>query len=181
MQGQGIDEVIFGGLRSTLNGRVSDISGVVSDGHYCCALRVLDFEVGFRLVGGTAPALSAFCSPKLKMAGARVALVGCPVERLRPILKEVVRRERLLHSPLGGPFALDAEANRGSYVFAGLSESNVDAWVQLCTSAGMAEVHLIGWEKSPGRYEPNPALFPHGLAGLGTFSDTADKRGQFHR
>ncbi|MHB8903191.1 MAG: hypothetical protein ACYC6Y_30895, partial [Thermoguttaceae bacterium] len=98
--------------------------------------------------------------------GAAAALVACPAGRLRPVLQQLLKNEGQPWSELGGPFALDAPANRGSYVFAGVSEKNVDRWIQLARRGGIECIHLSGWEASLGHYEPHPALFPNGLVGL---------------
>ncbi len=81
-------------------------------------------------------------------------------------MQQLVRNEGLPYSALGGPFALDAEDNRGSYVFATVSEQDVDAWIDLARRGGIQTVHMSGWEQSLGHYEPAKRLFPNGLAGL---------------
>jgi len=145
----------------------SYISGMVADDDFAACVRVLDLKSNLLVHGGPSPRFEVQCDAKQGIVGARFALVGCPTGRLRSVLQEVLKDEGVLHSPLGGPFAFDAEENRGSYVFAyGLSEANADEWVALAKKAGFAQVHLIGFEKSLGHYEPNPKLFPNGLAGL---------------
>ena len=87
-------------------------------------------------------------------------MVGCPASELRTILKEVVRQEGLPYSPLGGPWALDAEENRGSYLFATVSEKNVDQWIVMAQQAHIACLHFIGWEQSLGHYQREPICIP---------------------
>jgi len=145
----------------------SRMSGVVADDDFAACVRVLDLKSRLLLHGGPSPRFEVQCEAKHGIVGARFALVGCPTSGLRPVLQEIVREEGLPYSPLGGPFALDAGENRGSYVFAyGLSEKNADAWVALAKKAGFAQVHIIGFGRSLGHYEPRPNLFPNGLAGL---------------
>ncbi|HUT36160.1 MAG TPA: hypothetical protein VNE39_21915 [Planctomycetota bacterium] len=147
----------------------SHLSGVAADDDFAACVRVVDLKSNLLVHGGPSPRFEVRCEAKHGIVGARFALVGCPTSQLRSVLQEVVRDEGLPSSPLGGPFALDAEENRGSYVFAyGLSEQNADEWVALAKKAGFAQVHLIGFEKSLGHYEPRPNLFPNGLAGLKT-------------
>ena len=105
------------------------------------------------------------------LPGAKIAVAGCPTREVREVLKEIVQAEGLPWSPLGGPFALDAEENRGSYLFAVVSESNVDEWIELGRRGGFAEIHLCPWWHRLGHYEPDPNLFPHGLAGLKQVTD----------
>ena len=161
-----IDEVCFAAVRLDLPGRVSTISGIAASEEFAVSARALNLKVNLRLDGGSKPFLRLTASARRGLVGAKVALVGCPTENLRSILQEVVRSEGLPYSPLGGPFALDAEENRGSYVFATVSEANVDAWIALARKAGLAQIHLIGWEQSLGTYEPRQDLYPHGLEGL---------------
>ena len=67
---------------------------------------------------------------------------------------------------MGGPWALDAERNRGSYVFADVSEKNIDDWIALAKLGGIEQIHFIGWEQTLGHYAPRKDAFPHGLAGM---------------
>lgn len=166
-----IDEVSFGAVRLALPGRASGISGIVFGDDFAASARALDLRVSLRLQGGPRPVLQPVASARGGIAGggvagARAAIVGAPGGAIREILQEVVLREGLPSSPLGGPFALDAEENRGSYVFAAVSEANVEEWIALAKKAGLAQIHLIGWERSLGHYEPRPDLFPNGLEGL---------------
>ena len=165
VRGDGADELVFGALRLSLNKHVSWMSGVASDGEFAVCVRALNLKANLRL-GGVPSHFKPVCYAKYGMVGARIALAGCAADRLRPVLQDLVREEGLPWSPLGGPFALDAEENRGSYVFATVSETNVDQWIALAKKAGLAQIHLIGWEQSLGHYEPRKDLFPHGLEGL---------------
>lgn len=144
----------------------SPLSGVAADDDFAACVRALDLKGNLRLHGGARSRFEMCFEAKHGMTGAKFALVGCPTVRLRGVLQELVRGEGLLGSPLGGPFALDAEENRGSYVFASVSEANVDSWIALAKKAGLAQIHFIGWERSLGHYEPRKDLFPGGLDGM---------------
>ena len=160
-----VDELAFLILRVKPMKRVSGISGVAADDDFAVCLRALNLQVGVH-IGGSPPILRAVCYPRYGLKGAKVALIGCPVRDLRSVLKEVVRREGLPYSPLGGPFAMDAEENRLSYIFATVSERNVDEWIKLARKAGMGIIHIIGWWHTLGHYEPRSDLFPNGLEGM---------------
>ena len=160
------EEVSFGVVRVALSKRTNSMAGVASDDEFGAAARALNLQANLRLHGGPAPLLLPYAEAKHGLVGAKVALVGCPAQEMRAVLKDLVRQEGLLWSPLGGPFALDAEENRGSYVFASISEQNADAWITLAKKAGMAEIHLMGFERSLGHYEPRKEMFPNGLEGL---------------
>jgi len=62
--------------------------------------------------------LTASCFSRFGFAGAQAALVGCPPDELRKALQEAVAQApELPKSSLGGPWAWDAPATRGSYLF----------------------------------------------------------------
>lgn len=163
--GEQIDELHFLNLKVTPSKYVSGMSGVAGDDDFAFCLRALNLQVNVR-VGGSPALLRATCYQNYGFDGASAVLVGCPANKLRSILKEVVRKGRLPRSPLGGPFALDADENRVSYIFAVVSEENVDEWIKLAKKAGIGMIHLIGWWRTLGHYEPKPSLFPNGLDGL---------------
>lgn len=161
-----IEEVSFAVVRLDLPGRTSSMSGVAAGETFAVSVRALNLQTNLQLQGGAQPLLCPTASKKQGLVGAKIAWVACPVVQIRPILQEVIRSEGLAVSPLGGPFALDAEENRSSYVFATVSEANVDDWVALAKKAGLTQIHLIGWEKSLGTYQPRLDLYPHGIDGL---------------
>jgi len=161
-----IEEISFGCVRVTLGKFTNSMSGIASDGEFSAAARALNLQTSLRLHGGAAPLLAPFCESKYGLVGAKVALAACPAGEMREVLKDVVKNEGLLWSPLGGPFAADAEENRGSYIFTYMTEKTADEWIAMAKKAGMAEVHLMGFEKSIGHYEPRTDAFPGGLAGL---------------
>ncbi|MGQ9505362.1 MAG: hypothetical protein ACUVQG_08745 [Thermogutta sp.] len=115
---------------------------------------------------GQLAAVSAVASKEHGLVGASVVLVGCPAAQVRSVLQEALEQEGAVRSPVGGPWALDAPETEGSYVFATASEQTVDAWIDLAKRAGIAQIHLIGWEQTLGHYQPRKNLFPNGLDGL---------------
>ena len=141
------------------------MSGVASDAEFAFALRALNLQA-LGTVGGKPACLSAAASRRHRLAGAKVGLAAGPVSEIRQVLKDMLEDEGATRSPLGGPWALDAEQNRGSYVFADVSEKNVDDWIALATLGGIRQIHFIGWEQTLGHYFPRKDAFPHGLAGL---------------
>lgn len=171
-----VEELVFSSLYVKPSKYVSGMSGVAADEDFAVCLRALSLQVEAS-VAGAPPLLRAACYPKYGLVGAKVALFGCPREELRSVLKEVVRNEGLPYSPLGGPWALDAEENRGSYVFASVSEDNVEDWISLAKKAGLAQIHIHGWWRSLGHYEPRQDLFPNGLAGLKTVVEKIHEAG----
>jgi hypothetical protein len=141
------------------------MSGVAADAGFAFALRALNLQA-MGTVGGKPAWLSATASRRHGLAGAKVGLAAGPAGEIRQALKEMLEAEGATRSPLGGPWALDAPRNRGSYVFADVSEKNVDDWIALARLAGIQQIHFIGWEQTLGHYSPRKDAFPHGLDGL---------------
>ncbi len=125
--------------------------------------------------------LRAMCYPRFGFAGAKVALIGCPQSQLRQVIQEVVNdTESLPHSSIGGPWALDAAINRGSYLFnfGGLSEAKVDDWIQLAQSLGVNQIDFHGGNSFRfGDCQPNPETYPDGFASLRAVTDRLHEAG----
>ena len=160
-----VEEIRLVDLAVTASKYVSVMSGVATDGEFAACLRALNLQVRGQIAERPA-VLAGSCYKKYGLVGAKFALVGCPHAELRDVLKEVVRNEGLPYSPLGGPWALDAEENRGSYLFAYVTEENVDEWIRLAKLGGLTHMHLNGWFQSLGHYQPRESAFPNGLDGL---------------
>jgi hypothetical protein len=112
--------------------------------------------------------LHASCYPRYGVENASVAMVGTRFAELREELQRVVAASpELPHSPLGGPWAMDAPENRNSYLFGVATEENVDEWIQLCQDCGIGQLHFCGGGAfRVGDYEPNPAMYPDGIASV---------------
>ena len=156
--GEGVEECRFVHLPLT-------VKGVPEEPFAACAL-ALNLQAEVRGLPQASKQLEARCYPRFGFAGAKVALVGCPQAELRQVLQAVVTAAPdLPHSPTGGPWALDAEINRGSYLFAPISEKTADDWIKLAQSMGINQIDFDGMSRY-GDAEPFPALYPNGRAGL---------------
>ncbi|NOY79522.1 MAG: hypothetical protein GXP31_00815 [Kiritimatiellaeota bacterium] len=133
---------------------------------FCAVARNLQTRVD-ELPGPQARLFSA-CYPKFGTVGSSVAVAGRRFCELRSVLREVVAASPdLPHSPLGGPWALDAPANRGSYLFGVATEETVDEWIGLCRDFGCGQLHFCGGGAFRlGDYTPAPNLFPDGVDSL---------------
>ena len=161
-----IDEVTFVTLPVALSRYVSAMSCHVGDDEFGVCLRALDLDTRVTIgrVGGRA--LRASAVRDYGFPGCKAALVAAPADRLRQALGRMVRREGVPYSRLGGPFGLDARETRGSYMFARVSEANVEEWIDVVRRAGFTHVHFSGWARSLGHYEPREKLFPGGIEGM---------------
>ena len=167
--GEGVDECTFVQLPLALK-------GVAEEPFAACAL-ALNLRTNVRQLPGASKLLEASCYPRFGFAGAKVALIGCPSDELRRVLQAVVRdAPELPRSPIGGPWAADAEINRGSYLFAPISEKTADAWIALAQSLGISQIDFDGMSRY-GDAEPFPSLYPNGRAGLKAVVDKVHAAG----
>jgi hypothetical protein len=126
--------------------------------------------------------LQATCYSRFCMPGAKAAVIVCPPPQLREVMKQVVLGcDELPHSPMGGPWALDAPANRGSYIIdctGKTGEGQIDAWIDLLRTIGINQLDIhCGACLRFGDYTPNPEVHPRGLASVRAMNDKLHKAG----
>ncbi len=158
VHGEGVEELVFADFPLTLKANPAEpFAG--------CAL-ALNLQTNVRDIPGASSRLWAACYPRFGLAGAKVALIGCPPGELRRVLQEAVSAAPdLPHSPIGGPWALDAEINRGSYLFnfGDMSEDKVDGWIKLARDLGITQIDFHGGSSFRfGDCQPNPKTYPQG-------------------
>ncbi len=160
VRGAGVEELDFADVPLTL-------MAAPTESFAGCAL-ALNLQTNVRDIPGASRRLWAACYPRFGFVGAKVALIGCPSQALRRVLQEVVSAAPdLPHSPLGGPWALDASANRGSYLFnfGNLSEAHVQEWIDLAHRLGVTQIDFHGGNSFRfGDCLPNPQTYPQGWA-----------------
>lgn len=167
--GDGVEELLFANVPLTLKGEAQEPFAA-------CAL-ALNLQTDVRALPRAMSWLQASCYPRFGFVGAKVALIGCPQSELRRAMQEVVRAAPdLPHSPVGGPWALDAEITRGSYLFAKISEQTADEWIKFALSLGMKQINFDGMSRY-GDAEPFPKMYPHGRAGLKAVVDKVHAAG----
>ena len=167
VEGEGVESVTFLSLTVQPGKHASDTSGAVAGDDWGVCLRELNLQTQVS-VGGGPPTLRASGTAEYGLVGSKAGLVVATADQLRPALQEMLKAEALPQSSLGGPWALDAEGIRGSYLFAHPSEREAERWIDLAKRGGFTHLHYDGWYKSLGHYEPHPSLFPNGLKGLKT-------------
>ena len=72
-------------------------------------------------------------------------------------------------SPIGGPWAMDAEISRGSYLFnfSDLTEETVDDWIACAKGTGLNQIDFHGGNSFRfGDCMPNPEMYPNGIESL---------------
>jgi len=165
LSGNDVAEVTFLALGVAPSKYLSSSSGMAADDDVAVAVRALNLQTLCRVSGGPT-LLRAWCTDKHGLKGAKALLLACPAKEIRSVFKEAVKAEGLPYSPLGGPFAMDARENHESYIFASVSEENVDDWIRLARRSGIKYIHFSGWWQNLGHYQPREKLFPHGIEGM---------------
>jgi hypothetical protein len=89
---------------------------------------------------------------------------------MRDVMKEAVATaEDLPKTNMGGPWALDAEISRGSYLFdfGSVNEETVDEWIKVVKDLGLNQIDFhTGTSLRFGDCFPNPKIFPSGRASV---------------
>lgn len=98
--------------------------------------------------------------------GAQSGLVTSSFAEMRAAMKEMVgNAPGVPHSPLCGPWALDAEMPRRSNIFACPNEDNVDEWIKFCHQFGISSIEFNG-AIDYGSYQPDEKVYPRGYASI---------------
>ncbi|MBD3181090.1 hypothetical protein GF312_02290 [Candidatus Poribacteria bacterium] len=168
-----VDEFVFANIQLKPAGESDDaLAG--------CAL-ALNLQTNVVEIPRDNTRLRAMCYPRFGFAGAKVAIIGCPQKYLRFVMQEVVTETpELPKSNVGGPWALDSENNRGSYMFnfGGLSEENVDDWIALAKKVGVNQIDFHGGNSFRfGDCRPNPETYPNCRASFKAVIDKLHEAG----
>lgn len=160
--GDGIEELLFFDIPLTLKGRL--------DEPFAACTLALNLKTNVPEIPGPNSRMHALCYPRFGLEGAKAAVIACPQPALRGVMKEVVSAaDELPHSNIGGPWALDGEINRGSYLFdfGACTEKTVDDWIRCVKTLGLNQIDFhTGTSLRFGDCLPNPTLFPNGRASV---------------
>ena len=113
--------------------------------------------------------LSAHCTRKHGMAGARFALVAAPWDQFKPAIMEAERANGLPCPMLEGQWARDSQPVRRSYLFVvDATESNTDKMIEYAKIGHFGTIILLksNWLANHGHFQINTQNFPDGLASL---------------
>lgn len=136
-----------------------------------CTTLAMNLQTNVPELPGPMAVPMATCYPRFGLVGAKVAFIAAPRDALRSTIQQVMSNtESLPHSPLGGPWALDAKINRGSYLIdteGEVGESTVGAWIDLAKNLGMKQIDFhTGKSMRFGDLHPNPDRYPNGAVGV---------------
>lgn len=159
---EGVEAVTFANIPLS-------VKGALDDAFTGCAL-AMDLQTNVAEIPGPNARLAATCYPRFGMKGASVSLIACPTGQLRETMKEAVdAAPEIPRTHIGGPWALDSEGNRGSYLFdfGTCTEETVDSWIAVVKQLGLNQIDFhTGGSLRFGDCEPNPDLFPNGRASV---------------
>ncbi|MBX7258545.1 MAG: hypothetical protein K1Y02_19445 [Candidatus Hydrogenedentes bacterium] len=145
------------------------VKGTLDEPFTGCAL-AMDLQTNVAEIPGPNPRMVATCYPRFGMTGASVSVIACPTAQLRDVMKEAVdAADQIPRTHIGGPWALDSDGNRGSYLFdfGSCTEKTVDSWIALVKQLGLNQIDFhTGSSLRFGDCQPNPELFPNGRASV---------------
>ena len=141
--------------------RCGTMGNILSDDASAVALRAYDVALEMGATRGNG--LTVRATKAHGLVGGRFGLVAGPRDGFVAQLRAMSRDSGAPLSDVGGAWALGAEANRGSYVFADLSLASVDDWIDVAERGGFEYVHLHGWWQWLGHYPVSTNYFPRGL------------------
>ena len=160
--GEGVDELLFGYVELSLWG--------VPTEPFAASTLALNLQTNSPEIPGMNSRLRAICYPRFGFVGAKAAIVASPMAHFRGIFQEVIAASKdLPYNAIGGPWAMDAEINRGSYLFNfdGITEANVDQWIEVVKLLGINQIDFHGGSSFRfGDCRPNPNLYPNGRVSL---------------
>jgi len=164
LDGAGAEELVFARIPLTLR--------VDKGASFAVSPLALNLKTNCVDIPGLCSDLSGFIAyDHFGFQGARGAIIGCPPSEMREALKVAVKASpELVSSPLGGPWALDAEINRGSYLIAAdeyVTEANVTDWIGAAQAVGATQIDLHGGKAFRwGDGEINREIYPRGRESL---------------
>jgi hypothetical protein len=170
VEGEGVEQLTLSNLRLDISEHVGTLANVAWDNRFAACIMALNLHTNAGGKSVDQALLGSACYRKFGLVGAKIGIVGCPAQKLRSVIKEMVLRDGFVHSDVGGAWALDAEENRYSYLFAYASEADADAWIAMARSGGFQQI-LVSGIGPYGHYNPYPQKFPHGLAGVQSVVD----------
>ena len=136
------------------------MANMLSDDTDAVCLRGYELPVETEIRGD---ALQVSTTAKHGLTGWRAGLAAGPKERMPAMLRAMAVHAGVPFSRSGGPWALEAESVRGSYLFADLAHAATDDWIEIARRGGFSTIHLHGWWQTLGHYAVRTNSFPRGL------------------
>lgn len=136
------------------------MANMLSDDIDAVCLRGYELPVETKIQGN---ALQVSTTAKHGLTGWRAGLAAGPKDQMPAMLREMALYAGVPFSRSGGPWALEAESARGSYLFADLAYAATDDWIEIARRGGFSTIHLHGWWQTLGHYAVRTNYYPRGL------------------
>ncbi len=117
---------------------------------------------------GELPVLIAHADRRVRLDGAKVAVIACPTESLLDIIEQVEIDNGLPHPTIDGVWARRSPDQMKSILYTQISEDTADEMIAYAKAGGFTYVHINRphWCASNGSFLINRKNFPNGEAGL---------------
>ncbi|HUT92037.1 MAG TPA: hypothetical protein VMY37_21260, partial [Thermoguttaceae bacterium] len=160
-------------LPLTLTGHVSSSLTSCRNDEYAAAVIPLNIETHSSPTRGKRAVLTGHADAAVRLEGAKIAVLGCPTDKLLDTIERVEIENGLPHPTLGGVWARRSPEQMKSYLFVDLSEATADAMIEYALAGGFGYIVIYDgvWNATHGSYPVNRKYFPRGEAGLKGTSD----------
>ena len=127
-------------LPLTLTQHVSSSLTSCRNDEYAAALIPLNIETNSYPTPGKPAVLTGHADRAVRLQGAKIAVSGCPADKLLDIIERVEIENGLPHSTLGGVWARTSPEQMKSYLFVDLSEATADAMIDYAKAGGFGYI-----------------------------------------
>ena len=160
-------------LPLTINDRVSHALASARDDEFAVAVVPANIETDTQSPYKGPTLLTGRAERVVRLVGAKVAVVGCPTEKLLDVIEQVELDTALPYPTLGGAWARTSPELMKSYLFVDLSEQTADAMIDYALAGGFGYIVVYNgiWNRGHGSYPVNTTYFPSGETGLKAVSD----------
>lgn len=175
--GEGVDSLTFADLRLTITENVGTLINAAWNDTFGAVMLGCTPQTDSAGADGSRAALTARCYGEYGFEGARVAVVGVPLEpagstdRLLDLIEEVELDQGLPHPTIDGVWIRRSPKRHDSYLMAAnVTEENVDDVIAFARG-GFGCIEILNWWHSTPTYGVDTRLYPRGLEGLKACAD----------
>jgi hypothetical protein len=115
--------------------------------------------------------------PGETVVGSKIAIFGCPAEKVLDMIGAIEIYEGLPHPVIDGEWVKKSKKANSSKFIVNFSEQNIDECLSLAKKAGIKYVYHQGIWESWGHFGVNKNSFPNGYEGVRACVEKAEKEG----
>lgn len=105
--------------------------------------------------------------------GSKIAIFGCPVDKILDHIEEIELTENLPHPEINGVWMKQAPEATQAYIIYPFNEKNIDEAIAFTRRTGLKYLYHGGPFQTWGHFKLNPDEFPNGWKGLKTCVEKA--------